>query len=190
MKIPLCVAVLAVMSSASCMNHDGTTRNRLTEILDREIRWPAELTAIKDSVRYPVAEFPNAVKLILYYGNRRCTLCSIAHLSDYDSLFGISRKSRCRFKIVPLFAPRLCDVDETISLMANCELPDTVYIDEGDRFGILNEPILKNGYTSFLVDRENRIVLVGDPTENDAMRELFRRTLDNMLAHDGVYAEE
>ena len=36
----------------------------------------------------------------------------------------------------------------------------------------------------------NRVVLVGNPLASDAMWSLFRKTLDNMLANDGLYIPE
>lgn len=45
-------------------------------------------------------------------------------------------------------------------------------------------------YAILLLDRNNRVVLVGNPLINDAMRALFKATLDNMLAHDGVYVPD
>jgi len=41
-----------------------------------------------------------------------------------------------------------------------------------------------------LLDRNNRIVLIGNPLNGDAMWELFKSTLENMLAHDGEYVPE
>ena len=45
-------------------------------------------------------------------------------------------------------------------------------------------------FQSFLLDRNNRIVLIGNPLNGDAMWELFKSTLENMLAHDGEYVPE
>lgn len=41
------------------------------------------------------------------------------------------------------------------------------------------------------MDKNDEIVLVGDPVASDAMWNLFKATLDNnMLAHDGVYVPD
>ena len=45
-------------------------------------------------------------------------------------------------------------------------------------------------YHCFLMDKNDEIVLVGDPVASDAMWNLFKATLDNMLAHDGVYVPD
>ncbi len=45
-------------------------------------------------------------------------------------------------------------------------------------------------FHTLLLDKDNRVVLVGNPLASDAMWTLFKSTLDNMLAHDGVYVPE
>ena len=55
-----------------------------------------------------------------------------------------------------------------------------------------NNPFLKyhHRYQGFLLDKNDKIVLVGNPIGSDAMWSLFRKTLDNMLANDGLYIPE
>ena len=64
------------------------------------------------------------------------------------------------------------------------------YIDKKNEFCSINSNILKSNYSTFLVDKNNRVVLVGNPLSSDAMWSLFRKTLDNMLANDGLYVPQ
>lgn len=69
--------------------------------------------------------------------------------------------------------------------------PFPVFIDRTNEFIRRNDPILADTrFQSFLLDRNNRIVLIGNPLNGDAMWNLFESTLENMLAHDGEYVPE
>ena len=66
-----------------------------------------------------------------------------------------------------------------------------IYIDRSNSIR-RNNPFLKyhHRYQGFLLDKNDKIVLVGNPIGSDAMWSLFRKTLDNMLANDGLYIPE
>lgn len=170
--------------------NDQTAKKRLAGIINSEIKCPTELVAIKDSTHYSNDKFPSAVKLILFYDRQDCTLCHIAHLIDYEYFYNISKDLKYQFRIIPIFTPAHTETENLISLIKNCTLIDTVYIDKKNEFCSINSNILKSNYSTFLVDKNNRVVLVGNPLSSDAMWSLFRKTLDNMLDNDGLYIPE
>lgn len=64
-------------------------------------------------------------------------------------------------------------------------------VDKNNEFIAKNNFIPDNAiYHCFLMDKNDEIVLVGDPVASDAMWNLFKATLDNMLAHDGIYVPD
>lgn len=66
-----------------------------------------------------------------------------------------------------------------------------VYIDKKDEFPALNPNIPREPrFHTFLLDRSDRVILVGDPLSSEPMRALFKSTLDNMLAHGGKYVTD
>ena len=78
-----------------------------------------------------------------------------------------------------------------ISELQFSEPPYPVYVDKENLFQTSNPSIPDDSrYHTFLLDRNNRVVLVGNPLASNAMRSLFRKTLDNMLANDGLYIPE
>ena len=73
--------------------------------------------------------------------------------------------------------------------ISQLQIQDTIYIDKTGNFLTENKDILKN-YNAFLLNKRGEIVLVGDTIANKSMIELYRKTLDNMLANDGLYIPE
>lgn len=88
-------------------------------------------------------------------------------------------------------APDSLRIKDVIKLLKFSQVPYPVYIDEAEQFTQLNSFLPEDTrYHTFLLDRNDCIVLVGNPLGSDAMWALFRSTLDNMLAHDGLYVPE
>ena len=78
---------------------------------------------------------------------------------------------------------------EVIMQIQHQKHPFCVFIDKNGYFNKYNNKLsnLDSRYHSLLLDRNNRIVLVGDPTSSSTMWNLFKRTLDNMIANNGIY---
>ena len=67
-----------------------------------------------------------------------------------------------------------------------------IILDSTNTFKKINPviPLNNSSLHTFLLDKNNRIVLIGNPLNGDAMWNLFKSTLENMLAHDGEYVPE
>ncbi|EXY78088.1 hypothetical protein M084_4198 [Bacteroides fragilis str. 3988 T1] len=52
-----------------------------------------------------------------------------------------------------------------------------IYIDEYNKIGIQNNFIKEFNYECFLLDQENKILLIGDPTQNMKLWNLYKETI-------------
>ena len=85
-----------------------------------------------------------------------------------------------QFDVLFIFAPAKKDMRHLWLSVKKHEYENKIYIDSTCNFLKYNPHIpSKSQYHSFLLDRNNDVVLV-----------VFRKTLDNMLAHDGVYVPD
>lgn len=127
-------------------------------------------------------------KLVIYYSRKGCNDCNISHIHDFQKLFEL--KTASEFSIFIIVSPK--DLyDSSIAQIKHQRHPFAVYIDKHDEFISLNHVMPDDStYHSFLVDKNNKVVLVGNPLSSEAMWNLFLATLDNMLAHDGIYVPE
>lgn len=67
----------------------------------------------------------------------------------------------------------------------------SVYFDSDYRFFDQNREILEHEYChTLLLDRNNRVVMIGNPIASVAMWDLFKKIMDNLQAHDGEYVPE
>lgn len=124
------------------------------------------------------------INLIVYYAPENCVSCKIKSLYRWDELLLIA-DSLPDFNISFIFQTNALQNHDIKSL----DYP--IILDSVVDFIGLNPAIPADSrYHTFLLDRDNRVVLVGNPLASDTMWSLFRKTLDNMLANDGVYVSE
>ena len=85
-----------------------------------------------------------------------------------ESLF--TQDSTGRFTPILLFAPGRGQYDNVVKSLKERAFPFPVFIDRMNEFIRRNDPILADTrFQSFLLDRNNRIVLIGNPLSGDAM---------------------
>ena len=181
-----------VILIASCSQ--WRIKNEIESFSKEAIRLPTDLEIVQDGVVLPDSlkqTLTNPVKLILYFSANRCTSCVIKGLRDYDKIFAL--KVENQFSPLIIFSPRdrAQEYKALITDLKLQSLPYPIYIDKHDEFQQLNTKLPEDTrYHIFLLDKDNHIVLVGNPLASNAMWSLFKSTLDNMLAHDGVYVPE
>ena len=66
-----------------------------------------------------------------------------------------------------------------------------IRFDVNNDFFKANAKIVGNEvYRTLLLDKNNKIVMVGDPMSNESINKLFIKVVANMLDHGGVYVPE
>ena len=169
-------------------------KNEIESFSKESICLPADLEIVQDGVVLPDSlsqTLTDPIKLILYFAADRCTSCVIGRLHDYEKIFRLRMENQ--FSPTIIFSPK-DEPREYKALIADLKfqsLPYPIYIDKHSEFQQLNPKFPEDTrYHTFLLDKNNRVVLVGNPLASDAMWSLFKSTLDNMLAHGGVYVPE
>lgn len=181
---------LLIILTTSC------TRSRLKKEIEQlysaEIQIPSQLTRIQNGAVLSLVsnKKESAAKLLIYYSPQGCTACKVGHISDLDTLFNMAIRPDL-FTPEIIIAPDTEKYDDVVNQLKYQRHPYSVYVDKYNDFQRLNSFLPDNQSSfSFLLDKNDRIVLVGNPLTSNAMWALFKSTLDNMLSHDGVYVPE
>lgn len=130
------------------------------------------------------------ITLVVYYDSLECSHCRVAHLVDMNDVVEISDVDD-QFGVLFIFTPSKKDVRQLWLSLNKHEYQEKICLDSLGVF-IQENPHIPTSHQchTLLLDRDNRVVLVGNPLASDTMWFLFRKTLDNMLANDGVYVSE
>ena len=173
-NVSLFICFLSGCLSFATSCQSGRVKSKLENFIGCKIMMP-------ESFRIDTSAHIN---LIAYYAPENCISCKIKGLYRWDELL-LAADSLSDFNITFIFQTDTLQNHDIESL----DYP--VILDSNAYFISANPSIPTDSrYHTFLLDRNNRVVLVGNPLSSDAMWSLFRKTLDNMLAHDGVYVPD
>ena len=165
----LCVCLLVVSCSESEKERLGRLVN---EWEGKEILFPTHSTFTvqgKDTVNF---EYANAdYKVVTYIDSIGCASCKLqllrwkALVAEVDSLFD------GRVSFLFYFHPK--DMKELRYLTRRDGFTYPVCFDEMDDFNRLNRFPSEMMFQTFLLDKDNRVVALGNPVQNPKVKELY-----------------
>lgn len=183
----LCFIISIELTNCSRAN----TQQELHKFINSTINIPnidvVQNGILMDSLQHAL---PPNIKLINYYTPAKgCVSCWISHLYDIDLY--LEDKINEYFTPVVIILIDENNEDEVLSQLKRQPHCYPIYIDKNKQFERKNTTLPSDyKFHTFLVDRNNKVVLIGNPLNGDAMWNLFKSTLENMLAHDGEYVPE
>lgn len=167
----------------SCGRSGQHKANRvLEEWIGRQVIIPNDLVYTKygtDTVEYSQAY--TDYKILVYVDTVGCTSCQLQLERWLDWVDCLKNKSSYSVSYLFDFYPK--NTEELVDLLRFYDFSVPVCIDETDRLNQLNKFPAGGKFHTFLLDRDNKVVLVGSPVNNENIAELYR---DILLAPDTV----
>ena len=165
-------AGLFLLALTSCGAGDKT-KTLYEEWIDKEIIFPSEMTftvQMKDTVSFPLSM--DSYKILLHVDSTGCTDCKLKQLGgwkDMEALTDSLVKDKVQFLYV--FSP-----DRMNYVAYNLRVHDfnfPVCIDPQDSLGILNQFPEDENFHTFLLDKDNRVLAIGNPIYSTRIRDLY-----------------
>lgn len=128
--------------------------------------------------------------MIVYVDSLSCSSCQIDRLYEYGPYIDLAAESDAGFRPLFVFTPRQGGADGVRYALSVARFGHPVLLDEAGDFPRSNPRIPDDHrFHVFLLDRDSRVVLAGDPCRNPALGELYMKTIRNLLDHDGRLPE-
>ena len=179
MKTCLCfiLLLLAALSLASCKESEKDTALRLVKEWDgKEIKFPAHSIFTiqgKDTVDF---DFKDAdYKVVTYVDSAGCTSCKL-QLARWKAF--IQKVDSIKYGSVPfvfVFYPK--NVKELRYILRSYAFDFPVCFDEKDEFNALNQFPDEMMFQTFLLDKDNRVLALGNPVLNPQIEKLYLKEL-------------
>ena len=157
-------------------NKEKQVKELVQEWQGKEIKFPDNpifTQYVKDTVDYqiPVSDY----KVVMYVDSIGCVSCKL-QLSRWKEFIG-QVDSVCNKDIPFLFFFQPKDNQELRRILKidNFSLP--VCIDTEDRFNKLNHFPSDMMFQTFLLDKDNKVVVIGNPIHNLAVRDLYLKEI-------------
>jgi hypothetical protein len=180
MKTPFPIVTASiVVCFSSCKNK---VKNDAAKIVaawkDKEVNFPEGIPCFsmgEDTIRVDL--YSDNCKIMLYVDSLGCTSCRLK-LSEWEKIMQESdtvftRKPEFEF----FFQPKKKDGKELAFLFRQNGFRHPVFVDRENEIEKRNGFLSNPEYQCFLLDRDNRVIIVGTPTLNPGIWTLFKKMI-------------
>ena len=182
--------LFAFLSIPSC-THKQFVKNA-AKIMGQQITLPTDMNTTwqgRDTVLTGYLEAP--IKLIAWYDSLGCASCRVGKMSDWDNIVAYADSLSQWFSVIFLFTPKEEHLQRMKLALQTDKFDYPVFIDRHATFIKQNPNIPKHPQLhSFLLDKNNKVVIVGSPLYNPGLWGLYKRTIQKMIENDGVLPEQ
>jgi hypothetical protein len=193
--IKLIIYCLVNIVMLSCGNSERRKeiQNELEYFLNSKIIIPEDLTTFYTNANNLwINTIPQTnVKMIVYHDSLSCTPCNVSHLVDWKDIVIYMEKINYRCLPVFIFTPSEASKHELFELLEKMkQLEYYVLIDECSSFINQNHHLSQNTmFHTFLLDKNNKVVLAGNPLYNKKLWDLYKETIKELIDNDGEITE-
>lgn len=184
--------IIAFILLFSCI---GTEKEKkitrlISEWSGKEVLFPKDMYFTvygKDTIEYPVKH--SKYSIVSYMDSAGCTSCKLQPQmwKKYISLL----HSAAVEEVPVFFFMHPKNKEKLIDLLKNSYFNHPVCIDEDDTFNHLNHFPSDMAFQTFLLDKDNKVVVVGNPVHNLKLGELYLQIIrDEEKQQDNVEKKE
>ena len=152
----------------------------------QQIILPANLTKLgsEDTLLANLTEVP--IKLIVWYDSRDCVLCEATSMYEWDHIAKSVDSLTQWFRMAFIFTPKEENLRQVRISLRPYRFKYNIFVDQSATFSKQNKLPRNRLLHTFLLDKNNKVVLVGNPQRNPSLWRLYKRTIQTMIANDGV----
>jgi hypothetical protein len=171
-----------------CVNQrEKIIKNELENFINTEIVIPEDLMSFYKNTDSLLKQ--TNIKVITYYDSLSCTPCNISNLVEWKDIIIYMEKNQS----LPVFIFTLSKSSqaEIYELLRNMqELEYCILTDERGSFADRNSHLPKDKrFHTFLLDKNNKVILAGNPVYNAKLWDLYKKTINKLIASGGELKE-
>jgi hypothetical protein len=173
--VRFCISVIfIVLFLSACKENNNVNKVELLvkEWTGKTIKIP-EIEPIIPYTRTGYSNNDNSsqYKILFYIDSTGCTKCKLQlHL-------WLSLIEKYKYKTTFLFFFHIKNKEELLSFLKEERLNHKVYIDTNDELNKLNRFPSNPQFQCFLLDKDNKVLAIGNPVNNTKVHELYRKII-------------
>ena len=138
--------------------------------------WDGKDTVLSEGV------YDKELKLVVYSDTTACSSCGLKTMYLWDEFIEAIEAYGEEISLYFVFAPLKKDLDNFYFTMRTTKLSIPVYVDTMGVFMSENRHIPERAdFHTFLLDKDNNVVLVGNPSKNERIWEMFWQIVEERL---------
>lgn len=173
----VCIVLLIGISSISCKKDDkkAEAEKIVAEWMGKKIVLPPDIrcTYIGRDTICPDNSTP--YKVLVYTDSTGCTSCKLQLYKWNTMIKEAEAQMPGQVSFLFYFQPK--DEKELKFLLKRDDFKQVVYIDKKSKLYAANKFSDNTSYQCFLLDKDNKVILIGNPTLNPKMWDLYKQTI-------------
>lgn len=187
-KMRFLVISVSIILLLSCTEHHR--KKQLERLFSSEIILPDTSFLFNKDLDSVNLDIP--AKMVVYFDAETCASCALSRIWEWDEVSHVTQASNGKYQTLFIFTPKQKDLQTVKRVFQGMHMENKlVYVDDRQYF-ITNNPTIPEDamFHTFLLDRENRIVLVGNPVHNEKLWELYKNTINQLIKDGGLLKNE
>ena len=178
MKQILCLFIgLAVFAMSGCGRIENDRLREVKKLMGRKIVFDSSLEPIACNIADAQSPLGAKVKIVAYIDEMACTNCALKILIDWqESMVEMDK----RVEFIPVIYP--IDKAQIQHFLCANDVKYELMYDAENKFKKQNRLDVSYLNRTFLLDSNNRIVLVGEPIGNPTLWKLYVDTANKLIA--------
>ena len=176
MKYKISFLVLAFLYGCSHIKED------IKDIMEHNLSIPKnEMVCYSWSSQLDSVRTPKNLSLIFYITKEQCQSCYFSELIKYERN-NYEQLKKKGVRILYIIATDSLNIKSLENELINARIKGMVYLDTCNVFLESNPHIPKNElYYTFVTNSEGKILMVGNPIQNERMEKLFQKVIANEI---------
>lgn len=176
----LCPATIFVVGIIRiCMVYKNGRQHEILDEISTMMAHPVDINVLGNcymsSDNRQLLKEPAEYRFLLYIDSTECTECRLTHLTEYLTLDSLLRAKSGQMLVI--VTPKTHDTVTAKNFVDECDFIPCILDTEG-LFSKANAYLPTNhAFHSFFINKRNEVVLVGDPTRNRNVGDLFRKRI-------------
>lgn len=131
-----------------------------------------------------------SARLVIWIDPKECSSCRIGQMFRYNDVVDYRNEVGDGFVPVFVFSPPEDKIEEVMVKLKYGEFAYPVLLDEGHLFDTVNPHIPDDSrFHTFLLDKNGKVVLVGDPVYNPDLWKLYKKAIRQLIDNGGTLPE-
>lgn len=127
------------------------------------------------------------VLLVVYRDKNECVPCQIGQLGKYRKMVDFKQDVGDGYSVAFIFSPEKKDLETAYTTISNANVKFPLFLDKEGVFSADNNSIPKEPELHvFLLDKNRKVILAGDPSHNPALWRLYKKIIVTMLENGGA----
>lgn len=164
----------------------------LSAFMYSEVRIPQMSDAVvngKDVVVTPTEQA--LARMVILYDSTVCGSCKISQIWQWQIVTDYAKVMQDKFEPIFIFAPTVKNEREVRMSLKLHPFGHPVFMDSEQKFLAANPAIPQNkALHTFLLDKNGKVVLVGEPLNNEKLWDLYKTTIKELVDNGGVLKQE